>query len=196
MMQRLLPWPSPLSLLAGCFTCLGCSSPPPDAPPAPRAAPQVGALDEYLPLRHDTIAQFETLLDGGAPGMFVLEISRPRPDLAELRIAGRVQRLYLEPGRVRHASGGSLLEEPLTVGHRFRGSFGEVTISEIDGSIQVPAGPYEHCLVTIEEAIQPPRRATSVYCKSVGLVALTVETFGDGAQLLENRLVQHGPRFK
>jgi len=150
----------------------------------------------YLPLQDDTISQFEMTTDGGEPGMFVLEISRPRDNLAELRIAGHVQRLHVEPTRIVHATGGTLLEEPLTVGHHFRGAFGEVTITDIAHTIDVPAGRFERCLVTVEESTAPARRATSVYCKEVGLVALTVEAFGADGGLLENRLTQHGPRFR
>lgn len=173
---------------------LGCSSS--KAPTTVRAAAAPSRpVQQYLPLQDDTISQFEMTTDGGDPGMFVLEISRPRDNLAELRIAGHVQRLQLEPTRIVHATGGTLLEEPLEVGHHFRGAFGEVTITDIHHSIQVPAGRYEQCLVTVEESTAPARRATSVYCKGVGLVALTVEAFEGEAGLIENRLTQHGPRF-
>jgi len=183
------------ALFAGALSFLGCS-PASTSHQAEQAPSSSSALDEWLPLVEDTVSQFETNSDDGELGMFVLEINRPRPELAELRIAGRVQRLLLEPGRVRHATGGVLLEEPLEVGHTYRGSFGQVTITDLHHVITVPAGHFDECLVTVEEAEQPPRRATSVYCKQIGLVALTVESFGPEGGVVENRLTQHGPRFK
>ncbi len=173
----------------------GCTAERPTST-AVDAAVDSTRLSLLLPLEHDTISQFESFMDAGPPGMFVLEISRPRPELAELSIAGRVQRLLIEPGRVRHATGGTLLEEPLETGHQYRGSFGTVTITDTDFELNVPAGHFEHCLVTVEESTQPPRRSTSVFCPKVGLASLSVEAFGGEGGLLENRLTQHGPRFK
>jgi hypothetical protein len=181
-----------ISVVLGLLSC-GPTSKTPASSPTARSA---SALEQYLPLRHDTISQFEMVTDGGEPGMFVLEISRPRDNLAELRIAGHVQRLELTPTRIVHATGGTLLEEPLTVGHHFRGAFGEVTITDLHHSIDVPAGHFEQCLVTVEESTTAPRRATSVYCPEVGLVALTVESFGAEAGLVENKLMQHAPRYR
>lgn len=179
-------------LFFGLLSC-GPASKKASPPPTPSTA---SALEHYLPLRHDTVSQFEMVTDGGEPGMFVLEISRPRDNLAELRIAGHVQRLDVTPTRILHATGGTLLETPLTVGHHFRGAFGEVTITDLHHTIQVPAGKFEHCLVTVEESATAPRRATSVYCPQVGLVALTVEAFGAEGGLVESRLMQHAPRFR
>ncbi len=178
-------------LLAVC----GCAEAPTPHAPSQEAAPPT-RLQELLPLENDTVSQFETTSDGGPPGMFVLEIGRPRADLAELKIAGRVQRLLVDSKRIRHAVGGTLLEEPLTEGHHFRGSFGQVTIVDVDHTIEVPAGKFSHCLVTIEESTHPKKRATSTFCPGVGLVSLTVEAFGGGGELLKNRLMMHGPRFK
>jgi len=182
-------------IVLGALSGLGCSPAKAPSTLTAEAAPSSPVL-EYLPLRDATVSQFEMTTDGGAPGMFVLEISRPRDGLAELRIAGHVQRLHLEPTRIVHATGGTLLEEPLRVGHHFRGAFGEVTITDMQRTIEVPAGRFEQCLVTVEESTAPARRATSVYCKGVGLVALTVEAFGAEGGLLENRLTQHGPRVR
>lgn len=183
-----------LLLFAGIFFS-ACAGPQ----PAPKNQNEKGApsrLDLLLPLKDATISQFATTADGAMPGTFVLEISRPRPELAELRIAGRVQRLLIDAGRIRHATGGTLLEEPLERGHSYRGSFGTVTITKVDETITVPAGRFEHCLETVEESEQAAKRATSTFCPHVGLVSLRVEAFSGDVGLVENLLTQHGPRYE
>lgn len=168
------------------------------APPSlKKSEPSVtSTIERLLPLKDQTISQFQSTVDGGESGTFVLEIARPRPSLAELRISGRVQRLLIEPGRVNHATGGTLLQEPISVGQTFRGSFGQVTITEVDHRLTVPAGTFKDCVVTREETTTPARRATSVYCPEIGLTSLVVEAFGAESQRIENVLTQHGPRFQ
>jgi hypothetical protein len=181
--------------VALCLLFVSCGSSTPQAK-APEVTRTPLPLESLLPLVDDTVSQFELIADGGEGSTFVLEIGRPRAELAELRIAGRVQRLVVERDRVRHATGGSLLELPLTVGHSFRGSFGVVTITRVNHAISVPAGAFEGCLTTVEESQQPTRRVSSVYCPALGLVSLSIEDLSSGGQLLENRLIQHGPRFQ
>ena len=173
-----------------------CSKEPPPPQTPTNASLTESSLERILPLKDQTISQFQSISDGGEPSTFVLEIGRPRPELAELRISGRVQRLLVEPGRVDHATGGTLLQEPIEVGRTFRGSFGQVTITDINHTLTVPAGTFKNCVVTTEEGTTPPRRATSVYCPAVGLTSLVVEAFGGEGARLENVLTQHGPRYQ
>src|SRR5438128_1000434 len=90
---------------------LGCAS----SAPRQAEAPQVTAVTEvsrYLPLENNTVFSYETYIeDTNERGLAVFEIARPRPELAELSIAGQVRkRYYFEPGGVRSAQGGYLLK--------------------------------------------------------------------------------------
>lgn len=172
--------------------CGGAEGPAPAAPSAPTEPVTARHL---LPLEHDTVFSYETLTDAGETGLMVLQIRRPRPDLAELDVAGRVQRLDVDETSVMHSAGGYLLKDPIRVGASFPGAFGAVTVVEMDKSVQLPAGSFERCVVTREEASQPFKRADSTYCPGVGLVSLVVEASGDADVLrVETRLKSHGPR--
>ena len=140
------------------------------------------------------MSSFEMSSDLGDEGLVILEIFRPRPDMAELTIAGRTQRLAIAPSRVSQLTGGIVLEEPLQKGHTFTGSFGPTTIVDTNVRVELPAGTFERCLTTVEESTRPPKRATSTYCPQIGLSHLVVETFGEEAIRLETKLRHHGPR--
>jgi len=185
----------PRSLLFVSLLTWSCASQPPEEAKAPKANLDPPTLSELLPLKDRTVSSFETSSDLGDKGLLVLEIFRPRPEVAELRIAGRTQRLRVEATKVSHAAGGVLLEEPLEVGHQFRGSFGETSITEVNTTVTLPAGELKGCLVTVEESTRPPKRATSTYCRGVGLSKMVIEVFGgEGAGRLETRLTDHAPR--
>ncbi len=178
-----------------CSSLLACGparAPEANAPAAKLPPP---TLSELLPLVDGTVSNFATESDLGDKGVLVLEIFRPRPEMAELKIAGTVRRLVVSKNRITQATGGTLLEEPLTVGHSFEGSFGTTKITEVDHRAELPAGTFEQCLVTVEESTRPPKRATSTYCRDVGLVSLVIESFGgDDSGRLETRLLHHGQR--
>lgn len=162
---------------------------------APEAELPPPTLSELLPLVDGTVSNFATESDLGDTGVLVLEIFRPRPEMAELKIAGTVRRLIVAKNRISQSTGGTLLEEPLQVGHTFEGSFGTTKITSVAARVELPAGTFEQCLVTVEESTRPPKRATSTYCRNVGLVSLVIESFGgDDAGRLETRLLHHGRR--
>lgn len=169
---------------------------------APKDAPNTGseekppALHQMLPLKDRTVSNFRMTTDLGDEGILVLEIFRPRPELAELKIAGRVQRLAVEDNRISQTSGGILLETPLKKGHTFIGSFGTVTIAETNQLVEVKAGTYAGCLTTVEESTSPPKRSKSTYCPGIGLVVMEVESFGESAGLVRTELTYHGPRVE
>ncbi len=125
----------------------------------------------------------------------VLQIRRPRPGLAELDVAGRVQRLDVSAHSVAHASGGYLLRDPIEVDAAFTGAFGTVRVAQTNVDFTSPAGSFTRCVVTVEESKFPPKRATSTYCPGVGLVSLVVEgDTGDGLGRVESLLKSYGPR--
>lgn len=186
----------PFASFLPCLALLSaCATTPPAQEIAKKKHLAPPTLKELLPLQDKTVSNFETESDLGDKGVLVLEIFRPRPEMAELKIAGTVRRLHVEEHRISHATGGILLEEPLEKGHSFEGSFGTTTITEVNHQLDLPAGHFEQCLVTVEESIHPPKRSTSTYCRDVGLVRLEIESFaGEGAGRLETRLIHHGPR--
>jgi hypothetical protein len=149
-----------------------------------------------LPLKDQTVSNFRMTTDLGEEGILVLEIYRPRPELAELKIAGRAQRLAIEDNRISQTTGGILLETPLEQGRSFVGSFGTVTITATGELVEVPAGTYSGCLTTVEESKAPPKRSTSTYCPGIGLVRMEVESFGESAGLVRTELTYHGPRIE
>jgi hypothetical protein len=186
-----------LVLVCACGALVACG--PPEKTTEAQAPPKakVPLLHEFLPLKDKTVSSFELSTDLGDEGILVLEIFRPRPDLAELKIAGRVQRLTVEDNRISQATGGILLETPLEKGHSFQGSFGRVVIQEVNQLVEVPAGTFAACLTTVEESVKPPKRATTTFCPGIGMVQMKVESFAaDGVGMVETRLTQHGPRVE
>lgn len=176
---------------------IGCGSKP-AAKGAEDAKPKEKPpeLHQMLPLEDQMVSNFRMTTDLGDEGILVLEIFRPRPELAELKIAGRAQRLAIEQNRISQTSGGILLETPLEKGHSFIGSFGTVTITKTNELVTVPAGTYSGCLTTVEESTTPPKRSTSTYCPGIGLVLMEVESFGESAGLVRTELTFHGPRIE
>src|SRR5687768_4495959 len=68
---------------------------PPAAPSRPSSSEHAVQADvnRYLPLTHDTVFAYDTLSEAtGETGVLVINITRPRSDMAELRVGGRAQR--------------------------------------------------------------------------------------------------------
>ena len=157
-----------------CFLCAACAA---SAPPAAKPASQPVAASElsrFLPLVDATVFAYDTSSGvSGQKGMLVLEIRRPRPDMAELAVAGRVRRVEIDATGIRHATGGYLLKSPLALHARFPGDFGMVEIIATDRSITVPAGSFKGCIETAEElsGAEFSKRTVTVYCPDVGIVS-------------------------
>ncbi len=183
--------------LAGAVLLSACGGATSAAPQSRAAAVDPQAPERYLPLVHDTVFAYETSSEAtGETGVLMMSIARPRPDLAEVNIAGRIQRLDLVADGIRHATGGYLLKAPLTLGARYKGQFGEVRITALDRSVDVPAGKFSACLETVEETSSPTaKRATTIFCPEVGIVSLVAEGTSDGEYTVERALLRsHGPR--
>jgi len=185
-----------LSLLL-LFTLTGCGSAGGAAAPKPVAASDPLAPERYLPLVDDTVFAYETSSEAtGESGVLMMAVRRERPERAEVKIGGRIQRLDIAPDGIRHASGGYLLKPPLKVGAEFRGQFGTVKVTTLERSVEVPAGKFTGCLETVEETRAPvPKRATTVFCPEVGIVMLVAEGTSDGEYTVERAVLRsHGPR--
>src|SRR5258706_16150995 len=110
-----------IAVAAVLVVSVGCAAPPQAKPEAP-AAP-VSELSRYAPFENNTVFSYETYIeDTNEHGLLVFEISRPRPELAELSVAGKVRkRYYFEPGGVRSGQGGYLLKAPLAANAEWQG---------------------------------------------------------------------------
>jgi hypothetical protein len=114
--------------------------------------------------------------------------------MAELSIAGRVQRLVVSERGIEHVTGGFVLLPPLEAGHTFRGSFGTVEVTRVGIAFDVPAGRFDDCIETVEARATPPKQSTSVYCAGVGLVFMQLEGQTEAGFAEERyRLLSHGP---
>lgn len=179
------------SLVGAAFACAD-----PATTPAARApAPPAEGVERYLPLPEGFVYQYDIETDTGETGRMMMHVSRPRAGMAELEVAGKVQRLEVSADAVQHATGGYLLKAPLDLGAEWKGQFGTVRVASVTRSVQTPAGAFQACVETVEEATTPPKRATSIYCLDVGLVRLHIEgEQGDEAVSVETTLRSYGPR--
>lgn len=186
-----------------CLAVLALASCGPAAT-GPAEAPKpavVTELTRFLPLENDTVFTYATYIeDTNERGIAIFEIKRPRPELAELSIAGQVRkRYYFEAAGVRSGQGGYLLKSPLQLGSEWTGDDGKVKVTSIDQSVDVPAGKFSGCLQTIEDAQlgAARRRTTTVFCPGVGITTLQIEANQEGMSVLQRlELKAFGPRFK
>jgi hypothetical protein len=156
----------------------------------------LSGVERYLPLHDNYVYEYDIVADSGEKGRMMVQVSRPRPGLAELNVAGKVDRLELSTDAVRHATGGFLLKGPISVGAQWQGQFGKVRVVSISRAVAIPAGKFEGCIETLEEATQPvAKRANSIFCPDVGLVALEVEGTVNGDEAsVSSELRSFGPR--
>jgi hypothetical protein len=184
-------------LLAG--AAASCAAPP-RAPRAPAPSGVLSELSRYLPLADNTVFSYETYIeDTNERGIAVFEIKRPRPELAELSLAGQVRkRYYFEPGGVRSGQGGYLLKSPLALNSEWAGDDGKVRVTAVEETVDVPAGKFSGCLRTVEQAegMAKARKTTTVFCPGVGITVLEIEAEQAGMSVLERlSLKSFGPRF-
>jgi len=185
-----------LSLLVLAFGCA-------PAPQGKVQSPQSFAVTEvgrYLPLENNTVFSYETYIeDTNEHGLAVFEIARPRPELAELSIAGQVRkRYYFEPGGVRSGQGGYLLKSPLSLNSQWTGDDGQVKVTSVNQTVDVPAGKFSGCIQTVEQAKLPgaTRTTTTVFCPGVGITLLQIEAEQEGTSVLQRlSLKSFGRRF-
>jgi hypothetical protein len=168
---------------------VGCGASAPHAPKAltPSAA---GDLGRYLPLEDGTVYAYETsTVPETERGLLVLEVRRPRPDVAELVVAGRARRLSIANGAIAHQTGGFLLREPLSVGAGWHGDFGHVSVTRVGIAVTVGAGKFTGCVETVEELTtrEGEKRTTTAFCPGVG-IALRETEAEQGAERQSERI--------
>jgi hypothetical protein len=168
------------------LSALGCGGSPSQAPAEPKAP--VGEIERFMPLANDTVYSYETFSEGtGERGVLVLRVRRPRPELAELDVAGRVQRLTVSAQGLQLVSGGYLLLAPLKEGAEWLGDFGKVRVTAVNRSSEVPAGRFSGCLETVEEIAAPEvkKRTRTLFCPDVGITERETEAEAAGQYALE-----------
>lgn len=166
-----------------------------DAPQAGGAEKAEG-LARFAPLEHNTVYTYSTSVeDTGERGVLMMQITRPRPNLAELDVGGRVRRVELTAKGIRHVSGGWLLKPPLRTGAEYPGLSGTVRITSVDKQIRVPAGSYSGCIETTESDSSGTQRVVTVFCPDVGIVLIDAEgSSASGVSRERAELKSFGPK--
>ena len=152
---------------------------------APRAAekPAVSAVERFFPLEDGRIYHYVTS-EGAETGMLVARVHRKEPTRGELRLSNATKRLVYTPEGVAYEGGAFLLKAPLEAGASWPGEHGGTTrVLRDDAAVNVAAGSYSGCVVTVEEGGRPPgSRYTTTYCPGVGMVLLEVAAAGGEAR--------------
>lgn len=80
----------------------------------------------------------------------------------------------IAPQGIRHtASGGWLLRSPIEEGAEWEGMGGRTArVTDVDRSIEVMAGTYDHCVEVTETGGEDGRTVRTVYCPQVGPVEI------------------------
>lgn len=187
-------------LAAGC-----ASSAPPSAKDAAPVAAATSDVAQYLPLVHDTVFAYDTVFAHNAAlsqdaqvdpqadrGVLMMQVNRLGPDRADLTIGGKVRHLKLEPDGIRYLEGGYLLKAPLTPGAEWRGAAGTVLLTRTGLAVKTPAGAFEGCLETAEDATagDSMRHTTTVFCPNTGIVSLRAEILVDGELVSESAVLR------
>jgi hypothetical protein len=166
--------------LVGC----GGSSTPPRAP-VPSDAPDTATpVSRYLGLADGILLAYETHDDAsGEPGLLVGKVHRLSARLFSLEVGSSHRVIELRAdGALRQDTGTYLLAWPLKAGATWSGERGAtVRVTDLDKSIDVPAGHFVGCVETLEGGEGPgSKRTTTVYCPDVGITVLEVAAGVDG----------------
>jgi hypothetical protein len=185
-----------LSLLVA--LAVGCGGEPQAKSPDGSVGGPVTDVQRLYPLEHNTVFSYATTDETGQTGIYIIEVSRPRQTMAELKVAGNVFRRYFSKDGVQAPGGGYVLRSPLSKDAEWRGEFGDVSVKSLSRSVKVPAGEYGNCLETYETADTPAytKNATTIFCPGIGMVYYMVEGEQGGAKVSQKlELKSFGPRF-
>ncbi|MCA9618760.1 MAG: hypothetical protein KC731_07055 [Myxococcales bacterium] len=199
MTRRLVVLALPLALPMALPLVGGCGASEPQAPPpvavAPIAQSSGTPLEGLFPLVDQNQYHYATQTDDGE-GVLLARVVRDRPDGGTLRMPGGDKHFrYVGDGVTLDRQGmmpAYVLKTPLAVGNRWRGEHGGwVEITAVDQPVQVPAGSYTGCVVTVEERRGDlPLRVATTFCPDVGIVVLEAAS---GQQSERATLQSYGP---
>jgi hypothetical protein len=129
----------------------------------------------YFPLEDGRIYHYLTK-DGDEQGMLVAKVRRSSDTTGELQLSNATKRFTLLPDGVTFTGGPYVLKTPFDVGTSWKGEHGGTTkIEKTDAAVQVPAGSYAGCLLTVEQGGRPQDVVyETTYCPGVGMVLLVV----------------------
>ncbi len=177
----------------------GCA-PPPAAPPPAQPAPQPFTsgtpAERWFPLVQGHIYQYATRQgDDPNEGLLVVTARRGAATSGALQLPNKTRSFQYGADGVRLLGAGSqpyVLKMPLAVGTRWRGEHGgEVSITAVGASVQVPAGPFQDCITTREaRGGDVPLTVTTTFCPEVGIVLLDAAS---GGQSERAALRSYGP---
>lgn len=149
--------------------------------------------ERFFPLVHGHIWQYATSSDEGDKGLLLIRAHRIDARHGELRTPSGARRIeYLPEGVGLAGLSAFILKTPLAPGTTWNGEHGGTArITDANATLDVPAGRFTGCIVTVEErGGDRPVRYTTVFCPEVGIAALTVEA---GAALERAELKSYGP---
>ena len=173
----------PLALAA---LTVSCTNPPTrakaPAPPPPTFTAGV-AVERWFPLVNGHLYQYVTQTDGGGEGVMVIHAERSDATTGALRLPTQTRTFRYVPDGVQQLTDNGyayVLKTPVAVGRSWRGkSGGQVTITDADAAVQVPAGAFTGCVVTREaRAGDAPLVITTSFCPEVGIVLLDAAAGG------------------
>lgn len=169
-------------LLATLLVACG-SNPAPAAPPPAARASAATEVERYFPLEEGKIYHYVTR-EGDDTGMLVAKVHRTDAQHAELQLSNATKRFAIAPDGVTYVGGAYLLKAPLEAGASWSGEHGGTTkVARVDAAVDVPAGHYAGCLVTVEDQGRPPGVTwETTYCPGVGMVLLVVKAPGNEAR--------------
>ena len=176
----------------------GCGGEPEAKSPDGSIGGPVTDAQKLYPLQHNTVFSYATTDEAGQTGIYIIEVSRPRETMAELKVAGNVFRRYISADGIQVPGGGYVLRMPLKADAEWKGEFGDVSVKSLSRSIKVPAGEFGNCLETLESADTPAytKSATSVFCPGIGMVFYEVQGEQNGVKVSQKlELKSFGPRY-
>lgn len=139
------------------------------------------ALERFFPLVHGHLWSYVTTSDEGDRGLLLVRARRTSPTEGALVTSTSARRIRYESEGVGLADRYVyVLKAPLAVGTMFMGEHGGKTrVDAVGVAVDVPAGHFEGCVVTVEERLgDAPVRYSTTFCPDVGIVVLDVEATG------------------
>lgn len=177
-----------------CGACGETSTTPTNSPT--NAAPSASSglpIERYFPIVHDHLWTYDSQCDDGATNSFLVRARRVRAEEGELITPRGSKRFaYMPEGIGVTDRAAFVLRLPLAIGTTWRGEHGGISrIETVGATVNVAAGRFTDCVVTIEERGGDVRATyTTTFCPDVGIVLLEAES---GMQHERAELRSYGP---